>query len=171
MAVNSSQILVGVALVLAVIILAVCIAAPWRRRLPNKRRKAPKKVRIDTTKNKEYSPEPEEPEKLPPVPDEPDESENELNGSTYSKDTVLREAQNTHRNQLMRGAGTSNMVGMPSPTTAALMMGSMTDTRTEHSGRLSQGSTALMERITNAGEIDPSSADVSPVSNQSANYV
>lgn len=154
----------GLASAIAITVLVVCIVAPWRKTVPLEPAEAAavtKEVTFDETKNKEYSPEPGTPEP-PAMPDEQvNEQESrpplspsqepaageEMGGSLYSKDSVLREAQNTHRSQLMRSAG---KVNTGEPTTGSLMMNSM-NTRVEGHGRFSQGSTAVMQRFTQTG--------------------
>ena len=163
-------ILIGLGVAVGIAVLVLCIVAPWRKSGPLEPIQAvqsdKKAVTFDESKNIEYPPEPEvaetpEPDEqkdeqageeggLPPLSSEEPAAEEDR--GNYSKDSVLREAQNTHRNQLMRSAG---KVNTGEPTTGSLMMNSM-NTRVENHGRFSQGSTAVMQRFkstgTNSGE-------------------
>lgn len=156
--------LIGSLVFVAVVVLVICIVQPWRR---SSKCKAEKKVKFDMSQNQEIEPEPQPPAdgadngapELPPTqPTEPEEGKDDTG---LSKDKILRESQNDHRNKLMRGSAASNRVSVASPTTAALMMSSM-DTRTLGTGKFSQGSTAGMQRMIKYNEDAGPDAEPSP---------
>lgn len=147
--------LVAAAVFVAILLLVIGIVQPWRKRQPSK-----KKVTIDTTQNQvieidapattEEEPEPPQELALPPTDPEgggaPEQAEDEEESEDLSKDKVLRDAQNQHRNQLLRSASAAHRMAMAAPTTASLMMGSI-DTRLMNTGRKSQDSTATIQRM------------------------
>lgn len=144
MAVDKTQIGIAVGFAVGIIILIVCIMAPWRRKQPKKC------VTIDTSKNETIPPtldkgeEQKQEQEAPPA-----EEEESLQGSE-SKDDIVRGSQDAHRSQLLQGPSGSRTVMAP-PTTAALMMSSMTDSRLENEPQAE--STAGLDRITSTENV------------------
>ena len=144
MAVDKTQIGIAVGFAVGIIILIMCIMAPWRRK------RSKKCVTIDTSKNETIPPLPLEEVDMDPAPGVEEESE-PLDGSTgSSKDDIVRESQDAHRAQLLQGPSGSRMVMAP-PTTAALMMSSMTNSRLENEPHAE--STAGLDRITSTENV------------------
>lgn len=135
------QLLVALAFVLAIMGLAVCIVAPWRAHKRVTIEPANKQAAAETPASGTPKPETSTPattqETQAPALSGKASAEAPMDGPKAakespdttipeSKDAIIRESQNAHRSQLMKGAAPH--AHMAAPTTAALLMNSM-DTR------------------------------------------